>query len=154
KTRMSPSTSARSEVSAGVGWLRYSSSSAMLAKPSGSAAASDMEIINSQSWSQARRRRGRHAPQGGKIHARGNGKAGAIERGKRQLSVLELKPRRPVAASVQVGVCAGKLRLLGLGRERHAIDEVMAVALDVCQSQQRCQRQVLLQADAGKRGQV
>ena len=41
-----------------------------------------------------------------------------------------------------------------LGRERHAVDEVMAVALDMGQPEQRDQRQVLLHADARPGGEV
>ena len=39
--------------------------------------------------------------------------------------------------------------LLGFRREAHAVDEMMGIALDMGQAEQRHQRQVLLDADAG-----
>ena len=49
---------------------------------------------------------------------------------------------------------ARESRLLAFRRERHAVDEMMAVALDMGEAQQRHQRQVLLHAHARQRRQV
>jgi hypothetical protein len=44
--------------------------------------------------------------------------------------------------------------LLRLGRERHAVDEVVAVALHVAEAQERDERQILLHARTRQRRQV
>src|SRR5262245_7761440 len=59
-----------------------------------------------------------------------------------------------MALLVEIAMSASKIVLLAPRRKRHAIDKVMTVALDVLEPQQGDQRQVLLHADAGERGQV
>ena len=50
---------------------------------------------------------------------------------------------------VQVGVGPQKRILLDLSQLGHPVDIVMPIALDVCDAEQRHQRQVLLQCQAG-----
>ena len=99
-------------------------------------------------------RRRRHRPHGRKVHVGGDGKAGTGERAEGELAALDAQAGRAGGAVVEIGVGAGEGGLLALRRERHAVDEMMAVALDVGQPQQRHQRQVLLHAHACQRGQV
>ena len=60
----------------------------------------------------------------------------------------------PVALRVKVGVRGDEGRLLGRGRERHAVDEVVAVALDMGQPEERDEAEVLLHADARPGGEI
>ena len=68
--------------------------------------------------------------------------------------LLDAQPGGAAGPVVEVRVRAGEGRLLALRRERHAVDEMMAVALHVGQPQQRHQRQVLLHAHPRQRGEV
>ena len=81
-------------------------------------------------------------------------KPGQAERAQRQPAMLDAQARRAAGSVVEVRVRAGEGGLLALGHERHAVDEMMAVALDVGQPQERHQRQVLLHAHPRQRGQV
>ena len=66
-----------------------------------------------------------------------DGKARAIERADREAPLRDAQPRRAGALGIEIGMRGDEGRLLGLGRERHAVDEVVAVALDMGQPEER-----------------
>src|SRR5438034_1390475 len=86
------------------------------------------------------------------------GRASTAWRSSRSQAMVSMpaffRPARTAGSAIEIGVGAGEIRLLAFGRERHAVDKVVAVALDMAEPQQRDQRQVLLHADAGQGRQV
>ena len=80
--------------------------------------------------------------------------ARALERAQLQPAVADEEAHAPVVLVIEVGVRLQERQALALRPAGEAVDEVVAVALDVGQAEQRDQRQVLLHRKAGLRRQV
>src|SRR4029079_1904842 len=100
------------------------------------------------------RRRRRHRTQGGEICRAGNGKARTVERAQRQAAVGDPETDVPAGVAVEIGMGRGEGKLLRTRGERHAVDEMMAIALDMAEAEQGDEREILLHADAGERGEI
>ncbi len=82
------------------------------------------------------------------------GIADTAERTDRQAALVDANAHRAVAGFVQIGVRGEESLLLRRRQVGHAVHVVVAVAFDVPDAQQRHQRQVLLQRQAGLDRQV
>src|SRR5205823_5971415 len=56
--------------------------------------------------------------------------------------------------TIDIGMRQEECLLLGPWRAGHAVDVMVAVALDMARADQRCQREVLLCGDPGLRGEI
>src|SRR5262249_20401966 len=90
-------------------------------------------------------RRERTAPHGRKSPGGGDGKPRTGKRADATSSPLDCKPcRSATPLAIEIGVGAHKRALFGGWRKRHAIDEMVAIALGVGKAQSRAEGKIVL----------
>src|ERR1700737_3712355 len=99
-------------------------------------------------WGRDERREGRP------IGVRVGGEAHVRERADGKPSVADLYPPRAPTVLVEVGVCGEKVVLLALRQRGHAVDVMMAVALDMGEPEQVDQGEILLHRQSGLGGEI